>query len=297
MRKLKASSWQLTPGAGYVVSVPAEATVSIIDNDPAPTLCDQQHECAGKRLRGLHDLAAASERKDVSVDFATSAGTAATGLICGFGADFLGRSGTRTFTPGQTALSVSVPTCADAIADPGETFVVRLSNPRLATFATAGASTGTATILETKTGTFELDPAEAVVDVQQRVQYQADLERAAAAQLARSANCRSAHPRRSGPRGLGAILRDEQHDGTVRSGDRHVWAGRVSGRTGPAGESIRRASHEGIRGRRQRSDRTVGDADTRRELQACRSRSRLCRGSCGHGRQRRSRALCESRLR
>ena len=60
----------------------------------------------------------------VSVDYATADGTATAGE------DYTATSGTLTFTPGETARTVSVPLLDDAVDEGKETFVLRLSNPR-----------------------------------------------------------------------------------------------------------------------------------------------------------------------
>ena len=59
----------------------------------------------------------------VSVDYATADGTATAGE------DYTETSGTLTFEPGDTAMTVSVPVLDDAHDDDGETFTLTLSNP------------------------------------------------------------------------------------------------------------------------------------------------------------------------
>jgi photosystem II stability/assembly factor-like uncharacterized protein len=163
---------QLRPGAGYTVTVPSQAIVSIADNDAPPTLSINNTTV----LEGGNAVFTVSlsqqSGKTISVGFTTSPGTARAGLICFAPTDYLSRSGTRTFTPGVTSLTISVPACADVAADSGETFTVQLSTPQNATFATAGASAGTATILDGTTGTFELQPIEATVDVDAQSRYE-----------------------------------------------------------------------------------------------------------------------------
>src|SRR5258705_337006 len=72
------------------------------------------------------------------VDFFTAAGTATAG------ADFTPVNGTLTFTPGQTAKTITVPVNGDTLFEPDETFFVNLSNP---TNATIADPQGTGTIL------------------------------------------------------------------------------------------------------------------------------------------------------
>jgi hypothetical protein len=60
----------------------------------------------------------------VTVDFATSSGTASAG------ADYTDVSGTLTFSPGETSKAVSVPVVGDNVWEPAETVTVTLSNAR-----------------------------------------------------------------------------------------------------------------------------------------------------------------------
>jgi photosystem II stability/assembly factor-like uncharacterized protein/subtilisin-like proprotein convertase family protein len=73
----------------------------------------------------------------VTVDYATSNGTAMGGASCGNGVDFINRSGILSFPDGVTSQVVPVQMCLDPDSDPSETFSVALSNP------TGGAAIGT----------------------------------------------------------------------------------------------------------------------------------------------------------
>ncbi len=73
-------------------------------------------------------LSAASGRA-VSVGWATAAGSATAG------SDFTAGSGTLTFNPGITALTISVPVLGDTLDEPNETFFVDLSAPVNASIA------------------------------------------------------------------------------------------------------------------------------------------------------------------
>ena len=72
----------------------------------------------------------------VTVDYATSDGTATAGQ------DYTATSGTLTFSPGDTAKTVTVPILNDAIDDGGETMTLTLSNASNARIAD-GTATGT----------------------------------------------------------------------------------------------------------------------------------------------------------
>ncbi len=74
--------------------------------------------------------------EQVTVDYATSDGTAASGT------DFTAASGTLTFAAGELSKTVSVATTDDSDDEEDETFTLTLSNPANATLGTASA-TGT----------------------------------------------------------------------------------------------------------------------------------------------------------
>ena len=77
-------------------------------------------------------------QSEVTVDYATAAGTATAG------ADYTATSGTLTFAPGETAKTVQVPVEDDEVRDDGETLTLRLSNASGAGIWSEGATaTGT----------------------------------------------------------------------------------------------------------------------------------------------------------
>ncbi|HKB02221.1 MAG TPA: S8 family serine peptidase [Gemmataceae bacterium] len=69
----------------------------------------------------------ASSADPVSVDYTTADGSAVAG------GDYTTTSGTLTFTPGETSLTVAVPVVGDTATEPGETFFLNLSGPTNAT--------------------------------------------------------------------------------------------------------------------------------------------------------------------
>ena len=97
-------------------------------------------------------LDAASDA-EVSVDYATSDGTATAGE------DYTAVSGTLTFRAGQTSKTVTVPAQHDTAAENDETFTLTLSNPSGATLGDAQA-TGTIAEVAPLTAAFEQMPAE-----------------------------------------------------------------------------------------------------------------------------------------
>ena len=97
----------------------------------------------GEAVEFTVSLSAASDQ-EVTVDYATSDGTAESGM------DYTAASGTLTFVAGVTSQTVRVETAEDAADEDDETFTLTLSNPSGAALATASA-----------TGTIE-DPAPAL---------------------------------------------------------------------------------------------------------------------------------------
>jgi uncharacterized repeat protein (TIGR03806 family) len=82
----------------------------------------------------------AADANTVTVDFATSNGTATAGE------DYTATNGTLTFTPGQTTRSMTVSVQGDADVEPDETFMVGLSN--VTGNAVIADATGEATIID-----------------------------------------------------------------------------------------------------------------------------------------------------
>jgi len=80
---------------------------------------------------------APASAQTVTVDYATSNGTATAG------ADYTAATGTLTFTPGQTSRTVTVTVLNETVVEPDETVILTLSNP---SNATIGDATGTGTI-------------------------------------------------------------------------------------------------------------------------------------------------------
>ena len=73
----------------------------------------------------------AASTQTVTVDFATANGTATQP------ADYTQRTGTVTFTPGQTTQLITIPVVGDVLDEANETFFVNLTNPTNATVADA----------------------------------------------------------------------------------------------------------------------------------------------------------------
>src|SRR5262249_47098764 len=96
-------------------------------------------------------LSAASSHS-VTVSYSTSNGTATAG------SDYTSTSGTLTFSPGQTSLTVPVSVLGDTVIESNETFNLNLSLP---VNATINRGTGTATIVDDDLPTLSVSDASA----------------------------------------------------------------------------------------------------------------------------------------
>ncbi|MBT3268226.1 hypothetical protein HN371_13790 [Candidatus Poribacteria bacterium] len=114
------------------------ATVTIVDNDPVPTVSisdpiSQSEPSSAKVVNFAVTLSAASGRS-VSVDYATADGTAEDENLDG---DYDAAAGTLTFAEGLTSLSIPVTVNPDSKDEDDETFTVVLSGEVNATLDTA----------------------------------------------------------------------------------------------------------------------------------------------------------------
>ena len=126
-------------GARHARVARARATGTIADDDAAPelTIGDRSAVESAGQMEFTVELSAASGRQ-VTVSYATLAGTAAEGT------DYTRTAGALTFEPGALSRTLAVPIVDDAVDEADETFAVRLSDVRHATPA-GGAATLTAT--------------------------------------------------------------------------------------------------------------------------------------------------------
>lgn len=119
-----------------------EATVTITDNDPIPTVTiapatSAEGDVGTTNMTFVVTLSAATSEV-VKVNFATGGGTAAT-------TDYSATNGILTFPAGTITQNVSVPVNGDLIDEADETFNVTLSAPVNATLGTAAVGIGTIT--------------------------------------------------------------------------------------------------------------------------------------------------------
>jgi hypothetical protein len=139
------------------LSAPTGATIAdaqgigtIYDNEGPPSYVVS--DATGAEASGtlaFSVLLTNANGSSVSVDYATADGTAIAG------SDYTSKSGTLTFTPGQTTKTVSVSITDDALAEDDETFTLNLSN------ATGGLAVADPQAL----GTIQNDDADPAVSV------------------------------------------------------------------------------------------------------------------------------------
>ena len=128
------------------VKQPADRTLTITDDDPAPMLSIDspsvsEGNSGSRNLTFTATLSAASGRQ-VTVEYEdTRTGTATSGTDHGAIA-----AGTLTFAPGETSQTFNVSVTGDVLDEANETVKVRLKDPvNAAVSTTAGAGTGTIT--------------------------------------------------------------------------------------------------------------------------------------------------------
>ncbi len=147
----------LSNPSGATLGTPASATVTIVDDDPAPVVqfntgTYNAGESAGTVVLPV-SLNTASGVQTV-VAYTTSDGTAAAGE------DYTATGGTLTFAPGETTKSIAVPILNSGVYEADETFTVTLSNPNGATLGTPASATVTivdddpAPVVQFNTGTY-----------------------------------------------------------------------------------------------------------------------------------------------
>ena len=126
----------------------ATATGTINDDDESPPAVSVSDASAaeGDAVEFTVSLSAASDG-EVTVEYATSDGTAAAG------SDYTAASGTLTFAANETTKTVSVATTDDSVAEEDETFTLALSSPANATL---GDATATGTINDNDVSTTSL---------------------------------------------------------------------------------------------------------------------------------------------
>ena len=130
----------LSSPSNVTVNSPTSATVTITDDDAAPTITLSNASIAesGTSLSYAVSLSAASG-KAISVAYATADGTAADG------SDYTGQSGTLNFAAGTTSQTITVPVSNDSLDEADETFTITLSSPSNVTVNAPTSATVTIT--------------------------------------------------------------------------------------------------------------------------------------------------------
>lgn len=124
--------------ANATVGTPYAATLTIVDDDPPPTI--QFHSSVFNVPEYAHTASitvtlSTSSTLPVTVNYATVNGTAAAG------SDYLIVIGTLTFTPGTTVQTFIVPILNDALVEANETISMMLNSPGNATLDTPALAT------------------------------------------------------------------------------------------------------------------------------------------------------------
>ena len=115
-------------------------TVTIKDNDPMPSLSIASPAAVTEGDSSSTDMVftvtlVPTSGRQVTVDYGVDAATTATAT-----ADFTDLAGTLTFAAGDTSKSITVAVTGDAVDEPNETVVLKLSDASNATIGTATAS-------------------------------------------------------------------------------------------------------------------------------------------------------------
>ncbi|HEY0461477.1 MAG TPA: Calx-beta domain-containing protein [Pyrinomonadaceae bacterium] len=120
------------PSAPAALGTPNSAVLTILDNDAQPSLqFSSPTYSVGEGGGGATITVTRTGATDnaVSVDYASSNGTATGGASCGAGVDYQNASGTLNFGSGITSQTFSVPICEDALSEGNETVNLALSTP------------------------------------------------------------------------------------------------------------------------------------------------------------------------
>ena len=125
----------LTDAANAMIGT-ASAVGVIVDDDPIPELRISDGSASEGETIGFVVTLSGSTARTVTVDYATTDGSATAG------ADYGSVSERLTFAPGESSATVSVDLVDDEMYEPDETFVARLSSPVNAVIVT-GEATGT----------------------------------------------------------------------------------------------------------------------------------------------------------
>jgi hypothetical protein len=132
-----------SPTGGVALGSPSAATVTITDDDPAPTVQFSAASSSGSEATNpavITVTLSAASGQTVTVNYATDNGSAISG------SDYTATSGMLTFNPGDTSKTINVPITNDTAVEGNETFTMTLSSPSNATLG--GTTTHTYAIID-----------------------------------------------------------------------------------------------------------------------------------------------------
>jgi hypothetical protein len=118
--------------APALLGTPTTATLTILDNDPQPSL---QFSTAAYSVNEAGPAATLTVTRTgapdnaVSVNYGPTGGTATGGAVCSGGTDYVNTAGTVNFAAGETSKTFNIPICDDAVAEPAETVNLLLTGP------------------------------------------------------------------------------------------------------------------------------------------------------------------------
>ncbi|MCV7344595.1 Calx-beta domain-containing protein [Mycolicibacterium rhodesiae] len=136
--------WSWNPNSGDTGGILADDWKTINQNKMAYLTPIEFTGGSGTSVASFVVTLASPSTQNVTVQYATSNGTATAGL------DYVSVTGTVTFAPGETQKVITVPVKSDSLAESSETFTVMLSNPSGATLTDTA---GMGTILDRPVGT------------------------------------------------------------------------------------------------------------------------------------------------
>jgi Ca2+-binding RTX toxin-like protein len=131
------------PTGGATLGTQTSATLTIVDNDPQPTISispatlSQNEGNSGTTAYIFTVSLSNPSSQAITVNYATANGTATAG------SDYVANSGTLTFAAGQTSQQITVLVNGDTTVEPDETFTVTLTSPSNATLGATASSTAT----------------------------------------------------------------------------------------------------------------------------------------------------------
>lgn len=140
-------------GVGAVLGTPSTAVLTIVDNEPQPTISVNDVAItegnSGTKNFAFTVSLSGSSSQTVSVTYATADGTATAG------SDYQATGATLTYTAGQTSKTINVTVSGDPVGEPDENFFVNLTNP---TNASIADGQGLGTILNDDTCINSINP-------------------------------------------------------------------------------------------------------------------------------------------